>query len=90
MVLSKLVLSYEKSYFTETTADVPRVLRRALLDTLKPFLIIIINQIILSDVLIFQRFLLKSSTLTNEINENLSLLDDGCSLLILVNNENCY
>jgi hypothetical protein len=43
--------------------------------------IIIVNQIILCDatirVLIFQRLLLKSSTLTNEINENLSLLSDG-------------
>jgi hypothetical protein len=66
----------------------------SLLDTLKPFLIIIINQIILSDatirVLIFQRLLRKSSTLTNEINENLSLISDGCSLLTLVNNENYY
>jgi hypothetical protein len=62
-----------------------------LLDTLKPFWIIIINQIILSDatirVLIFQRLLRKSSTLTNEINENLSLLGDSFSLLTLVNNE---
>jgi hypothetical protein len=29
-------------------------------------------------------------TLTNEINENLSLLSDDCSLLTLVNNENYY
>jgi hypothetical protein len=28
-----------------------------------------------------------SSTLTNKIKENLSLLGDGCSLLTLVNNE---
>jgi hypothetical protein len=66
----------------------------SLLDTLKPVLIIIINQIILSDatirVLIFQRLLRKSSTLTNEINENLSLLSDGCSLMTLVDNENYY
>jgi hypothetical protein len=66
----------------------------SLLDTLKPILIIIINQIILSDatirVLIFQGLLRKSSTLTNEINENLSLLGDGCLLMTLVNNENYY
>jgi hypothetical protein len=61
-------------------STVVHILFFSLLDMLQPFLIIIINQIILSDatirVLIFQ----KSSTLTNEINENLSLLGDGCSL----------
>jgi hypothetical protein len=50
----------------------------------------VINQIILSDatirVLILQRLLWKSSTLTNEINENLSLLRLYDTMLNFVEN----
>jgi hypothetical protein len=58
----------------------------SLLDTLKPFLIIIIiNQIILSDATApschFLTVDMKSSTLTNEIDDNLSLLGEGYSII---------
>jgi hypothetical protein len=57
----------------------------SLLDTLKPFLIIIINQIILSDATgpscHFLTVGMKIVYLTNEIDDNLSLLGDGCSII---------
>jgi hypothetical protein len=53
----------------------------SLLDTLKPFLILIINKIILSDATDPSCHFY--AMLTNEISDNLSLLGDGCSLLTL-------
>jgi hypothetical protein len=56
----------------------------SLLDTLKPFLIIIINQIILSDATGPScHFLTVGMKIVyvNQIDDNLSLLGDGCSII---------